>query len=529
MDSQTGAPGSLPPDTRTKGDSGTRAASSLAGPEKIGRYQILDELGRGAMGRVYRAFDPNIGRQIALKAIPLDSGDPELGARFRREAQAAGILSHPNIVTIYDAGEDDGFLYIAMELVEGETIQQIALRGPLPLEQVIAIGEQAGAALDHAHARAIVHRDVKPANIMLQRGHVKVTDFGIAKINTAGMTTTGQVVGTPAYLAPEVVKGSTATARSDIFSLGVVLYELLTGAKAFSGDNLTTIIYRVISEQPSPPTLLLPTLPPGVNYVISRALVKNPDGRYATCADLVADLKNHAALAEKGRALAAGSALEEPAPRAPSRPASVQPAAPGVSRRRPRSSIQEQLRSPGWRLAAVAAALAAIFLVGWVVRQNRPPAASDTAAQESPPSSTKESTAPPPSRRAAIEESARPSPFGADGESNATSTGTPQSGQFPELASATASDVAPLPQGAMGRVVVHTDPPGARILVNGKDTSYRSPVNFALAAGEHEIAFEYDGFSRTKRTVVIQADHTVRVHVELERRRGFLSRIPFIR
>ncbi|MBI2818909.1 MAG: serine/threonine protein kinase, partial [Acidobacteria bacterium] len=141
--------------------------SNSAGPQKIGRYQILGELGRGAMGRVYRAFDPNIGRNIAVKVIPLDTADPELATRFRREAQAAGILSHPNIVTIFDAGDDGGFLYIAMELVEGQTLQQMLSSGPLPVEQVISFCEQAGAALDHAHARAIIHRDIKPANIMV--------------------------------------------------------------------------------------------------------------------------------------------------------------------------------------------------------------------------------------------------------------------------------------------------------------------------------------------------------------------------
>src|SRR3972149_2190268 len=137
-------------------------ATPPTGPETIGRYQILGELGRGAMGRVYRAFDPNIGRNNAVKVIPLDTADPELAMRFRREAQAAGILSHPNIVTIFDAGDDGGFLYIAMELVDGQTLQQMLSTGPLPLAQAISFCEQAGAALDHAHNRAIIHRDIKP-------------------------------------------------------------------------------------------------------------------------------------------------------------------------------------------------------------------------------------------------------------------------------------------------------------------------------------------------------------------------------
>jgi len=279
-------------------------ASTPTGPEKIGRYKILGELGRGAMGRVYRAFDPNIGRNIAVKVIPLDTADPELAMRFRREAQAAGILSHPNIVTIFDAGDDGGFLYIAMELVEGPTLQQMLAQGPLPIEQVISFCEQAGAGLDHAHARAIIHRDIKPANIMVQAGVVKVTDFGVAKSGTAGMTSTGQVLGTPSYLAPEVVKGGAADARSDVFSFGVVLYEMLTGRRAFAGDNLSTIIYRIIAEQPPAPTLVVSSLPAGVNYVVQKALAKERDERYASCAELVADLRNYSALEAQGKAAA---------------------------------------------------------------------------------------------------------------------------------------------------------------------------------------------------------------------------------
>ena len=174
--------------------------------EKAGRYQITGELGHGAMGVVYRGFDPTIGRTVAIKTVLLDTGDPEMIRRFRREAQAAGILSHPNIVTIYDAGEDHGVFYIAMELVEGETLQQVMQSGPLPMEKVIPIVEQVGSALDHAHARQIIHRDIKPANIMLAGDSAKVMDFGVAKMSGVGLTSTGQVLGTPSYMSPELVK-----------------------------------------------------------------------------------------------------------------------------------------------------------------------------------------------------------------------------------------------------------------------------------------------------------------------------------
>jgi serine/threonine-protein kinase len=499
-------------------------ASVPAFPSKIGRYQVLGELGRGAMGRVYRAFDPNIGRHIALKTIPLDSGDPELSVRFRREAQAAGILSHPNIVTIYDAGEDGGFLYIAMELVEGETIQQMIARGPAALEQVILIGEQAAAALDHAHARAIVHRDIKPANIMLQGGQVKVTDFGIAKVNTSGLTSTGQVLGTPAYLAPEIVKGGTATARSDIFSLGVVLYELLTGVRAFSGDNLTTVIYRVISEQPSAPTQVLPTLPAGVNYVLLKALMKNPDGRYASCADLIADLKNHAALEEQGRAVAAAHPSEAvaEASRAVSRAADE--TAQRAARLAAATARMSATSSSRWQFAAVAAGLAAILLAGWVIWQSR--SSADATSPDAAPPTQVAAAAPAATGAPSPAIAGRPSAFGSP-ENDATASASPNA----VSASAPAASSTDAPAALLGRVVIHTDPPGARILVDGKPTSYRSPVNFALAPGRHQITVENDGYASATTDVIVEANHSAQVRLEMERtgRRGILSRLPFVR
>jgi serine/threonine-protein kinase len=228
--------------------------------------------------------------------------------RFRREVQAAGVLSHPNIVTIYDAGEDQGLFYIAMELVEGETLQKMLAQGPLPIEQAVGLVEQIAAALDHAHGHYIVHRDVKPANIIVSGGHVKVMDFGIAKVTGATMTGTGQVLGTPSYMSPEVVKGQGADSRSDQFSLGVMLYEMLTGAKPFFGDNITTVIYKIIGEHPEPPSAVTPALDPGLNYVVLKALAKSPAERYQSCGELATDLKNHAAYRERGRRMAQAGA-----------------------------------------------------------------------------------------------------------------------------------------------------------------------------------------------------------------------------
>jgi len=277
-------------------------------PTQVGRYQIIEELGRGAMGVVYRGYDPTIGRTVAVKTVQLDAGDTELVMRFRREVQAAGVLSHPNIVTIYDAGEDQGLFYIAMELVEGETLQKMLAQGPLPVEQAVGLVEQIAAALDHAHGHYIVHRDVKPANVIVSGGHVKVMDFGIAKVTGATMTGTGQVLGTPAYMSPEVVKGQGADSRSDLFSLGVMLYEMLTGTKPFFGDNITTVIYKIIGEHPEPPSAVKAALDPGVNYVVLKALAKNPAERYQSCGELAGDLKNYAAYRQRGQQMAQAAA-----------------------------------------------------------------------------------------------------------------------------------------------------------------------------------------------------------------------------
>jgi serine/threonine protein kinase len=207
---------------------------------KAGRYELLDELGRGAMGVVYRAKDPVIGRDVAVKTIRLVEAATgltraELVSRFQTEARAAGLLTHPNIVVIYDAGEEDGQFYITMELVEGSSLQALLDQGQsFPLPRVLRLMEQACSALEFAHLRLVVHRDIKPANLMLtQDDQLKITDFGTAKILQMGATMTATVIGTPSYMSPEQIKGSPVDGRSDIFALGVILYELVTGQKPF--------------------------------------------------------------------------------------------------------------------------------------------------------------------------------------------------------------------------------------------------------------------------------------------------------
>ena len=271
---------------------------------KAGRYEIVGELGRGAMGVVYKANDPVIGRTVAVKTIKLSAEGtgltrPELLARFQTEARAAGVLTHPNIVVVFDAGEEDGLYYITMELVEGRSLQALIDDGhSFPLPRVLRIMEQACSALQFAHERSVVHRDIKPANIMLTGDDtVKVTDFGTAKILQFGtVQQTAHVMGTPSYMSPEQVKGRAVDGRSDIFSLGVMLYEMVTGEKPFPGQNITTVIYKIVNEEPLPPKQVDPTVHPGISAVVMRALAKDPDTRYQSCREMLEDLRNYRAV-----------------------------------------------------------------------------------------------------------------------------------------------------------------------------------------------------------------------------------------
>jgi serine/threonine-protein kinase len=275
---------------------------------KAGRYEIVGELGRGAMGVVYKATDPVIGRAVAVKTIRLSEegtglSRPELLSRFQTEARAAGLLTHPNIVVVFDAGEEDGLYYITMELVEGKSLQALIDAGhAFPLPRVLRIMEQACSALHFAHERNVVHRDIKPANLMLTPDDtVKVTDFGTAKILQFGtVQQTAHVMGTPSYMSPEQVKGRAVDGRSDIFSLGVLLYEMITGEKPFPGQSITTVIYKIVNEEPVPPNHINPSIHPGISAVVMKALSKEPETRYQTCREMLEALRNYRTLAPGG-------------------------------------------------------------------------------------------------------------------------------------------------------------------------------------------------------------------------------------
>src|SRR5262245_9474727 len=269
-------------------------------PNRLGRYEIIDELGKGAMGVVYLARDPLIGRLVALKTFRVgfsvrDQEREQFRARFIREAQSAGILSHPGIVTIHDVVEEseEGVAFIAMEYVRGTNLKTLVQRdGPLDLELASSIIDQVADALDYAHSRGVIHRDIKPANIILTADNrVKITDFGIARLDTSNLTQEGQLLGTPNYMAPEQILGKDLDHRADIFSLGIVLYEMLTRHKPFQGDNLTVVSHRIVYDHFTPPRQYAEDLPPGVGRVLSRALEKEPAHRYQRARDLADDLR----------------------------------------------------------------------------------------------------------------------------------------------------------------------------------------------------------------------------------------------
>lgn len=269
------------------------------GIKHFGRYEIVAELGRGAMGVVYQARDPQIDRMVAVKTISLWGQEPEeekeFRLRFLNEAQAAGRLHHPGIVSVFDVGEDpeNHDPYIVLEYVPGETLNRILARErKLPLAKALKLAEELADALDYAHSQGVVHRDIKPANILVTaEGHAKIADFGIAKLNLAHFTLPGRVLGTPAYMAPEQLSGEGCDGRSDLFSLGVILYVMTTGMSPFQGDSATTVCFKVVNREPVAASALDLDLPPQLDAVISKAIAKNPEQRYQSGSEFAENLR----------------------------------------------------------------------------------------------------------------------------------------------------------------------------------------------------------------------------------------------
>jgi serine/threonine-protein kinase len=287
-----GAPGAKKKSSDTVIMEGSTQAPTL------GRYEIEKVLGQGAMGIVYLGKDPKINRMVAIKTLKFEDDISEeevkkIKERFFREAESAGTLNHPNIVRIFDAGEDYDISYIAMELLEGDDLKTNCEKDKLlPIPEVIDITAKVANALDYAHQQGIVHRDIKPANIMkLKDGTIRVTDFGIARIVSSSSTQTGTVMGTPSYMSPEQIAGKKVDGRADLFSLGVFLYEMLTGEKPFKGDSIATLIFQITTEPPPEPLQFNPNIPKPLLDIITKLLQKNPDQRYQRGTELEEDLK----------------------------------------------------------------------------------------------------------------------------------------------------------------------------------------------------------------------------------------------
>ncbi|HCC58008.1 MAG TPA: hypothetical protein DEQ47_12275 [Solibacterales bacterium] len=447
--------------------------------DRIGRYKINKELGRGAMGVVYLATDPTIGRKVAIKTIKLREIDDAAERsrqreRLFREARSAGMLSHPHIVTIYDMGEEDGVAFIAMEYVHGQTLERVLGQGPaLAPQRIFGILRQTAAALDFAHRKGIVHRDVKPANLMLDdAGQAKIADFGIAKITAnESHTKTGTIVGTPNYMSPEQVRGETITGRSDQFSLGVIGYEILTGERPFTGEHLTTVVYKIVAEEPAPPQRINPTLGAAIDAVLRKALSKKPDARYPDCGAFIEALERACAATQGWRALKPGASQALPttmesAPPLPS--ASARRTRPKTKTAKPAvaEAPPPRKRRRTFPIVAVCAMLVgALALLRWQMEQSgivRPTTAAVPEPRTLPAAGPRPSPMPPPI------DSSMPAP--AD-ESRPT------------------DESAPKPGGKLQDVWVATNPQGATATLDASaENACTTPCMLHAYAGTHRLA-----------------------------------------
>jgi len=298
----------------------------LSAGARLGPYDILGAIGAGGMGEVYRARDPRLNRDVAIKILPdVGAGDPDRRERFAREARAVAALNHPNIVTIHSVEEADGRIFLTMEIVEGRSLADLLVKGALPLDGLLKVAIAVADAIAAAHQKGITHRDLKPANVMLgegdQAGRVKVLDFGLAKlvaapIDVSGLTTVaadpitgeGRILGTVAYMSPEQAQGQPIDARSDLFSLGVMLFEMATGQRPFSGETSMSVISSILKDTPKSVSDLNAALPRDLGRIVRRALTKDPERRYQTAKDLRNDLEELKASLDSGELDAPASA-----------------------------------------------------------------------------------------------------------------------------------------------------------------------------------------------------------------------------
>jgi serine/threonine protein kinase len=484
--------------------------------DSIGRYQIVRELGRGAMGVVYLANDPNIGRAVAIKTIRLSEvHKPEERERLRerlfREARSAGMLSHPGIVTIYDVDQQGDLAFITMEFVDGPTLdwvlsQEIAITP----SQMFSVLGQTAAALDYAHSKGIVHRDIKPANVMIASdGATKVTDFGIAKITTNDhLTITGTIVGTPHYMSPEQVQGLEVDGRSDQFSLAVIAYEMLTGEKPYTGEHLTTVVYKIVAEEPPAPRRLNVTLTSDIENVLRRGMAKRPEGRYATCQELSIALETACSASPGWKTMARGGSLSGPTLVEPN-PGVMLP--PGRPPRLSESTAERTTtKKPGfWAfLMAILVATGLLALLGWQAapwlaktttsqpaQTNPQPQAQTQAAPVAPPQQAATPPATPP------EAADKPNPLPAPSEPAPAPPREQQTAvaKPPETAPA----ASPAPAAAVTYpVTIVSSPGGATVTLDGRSQSACiAPCSVNAAPGHHTLAITMPGYQIEHRDV----------------------------
>jgi len=495
------------------------------------------------MGVVYHAIDPNIGRPVAIKTIQLATvsnaaEQKRLRERLFREARSAGMLSHPGIVTIYDVEQQDDVAYIAMEYVDGPTLDHL-LSGALALapEQIFSILAQTAAALDYAHQKGIVHRDIKPANIMIasggdgRAGVTKITDFGIAKVTASEQfTMTGSIMGTPHYMSPEQVQGQPVDGRSDQFSLAVIAFEILTGEKPFTGEHLTTVVYRIVADELPSPHRLNPTLSGAIETVLRKGLAKKPDARYRTCAEFVEALEKACGAAKNWKPMARGGSLNEPTQvELPQAAVTLPP--PHRARQGETTATREQTprRKSSFIpfLLAILMAAALLALIGWqggvpwltpggsgtgsgkaaeqvpppqVPAPVVPPAASQTAQQE-----TKPSPMPP----AAPAETATGSSTAVPERTNPAET-SPAEKQVatPEPGPQTASSPEPRrrpsfpPVAVTHAVSIISSPGGATATLDGRaDLACTTPCSLDALPGTHTLSLVLPGYQIERREI----------------------------
>jgi tRNA A-37 threonylcarbamoyl transferase component Bud32 len=483
--------------------------------ESIGRYIIERELGRGAMGVVFRALDPAIGRSVAIKTIRLaDFADPierhRLRDRLLHEARSAGVLSHPGIVTIYDVAEQDDLAYIAMEFVNGPTIEQVLSR-PQPPDPaaIFRVLREAASALDYAHKKGIVHRDIKPANIMIHEdGTVKITDFGVAKISASQLATqAGVVLGTPCYMSPEQALGKPVDGRSDQFSLAVIAFEMLTGEKPFNSDQLASLVYKIAHEGPPPVQWLNPTLGWQVELVLRRALEKGTAARFSTCAEFASALEASCGSSKGWKPLPRGGS--QSLPTVVAQAAEEAPSPPFENQRQAQPGRAEGGRKAGRRnvVAGLLAAAALITVMGlgvtWLVGR-RPAGLREQPSADEPAGSAaagRPSPAGPAIPRAEPETPVTPALREQLLRSTKPEAAEPQAAPAPSAEERPRTRVATIPPRSEASspveatVLLRTSPPGADVVFdNNQQLACKSPCSLPLPPGRHTVSAILPGY-----------------------------------